>query len=270
MALSELNRAERDRILSDYNEATAQLLAGAARNPPISMEEESALQRRRSDLRQEYFDRLPRVTLSRCPFCGQQLDRAFDPWGFDGFWWQSGKVKPYVEPEACPHFAVLTGAVNLNGLPPQGGAAEARPGPEVPYVIPRVLELPTMVAVISALEMRNGYTAYPIAYFAETMPPPGTLTQAWTKTQYDYRDEAGRWRWQIKTDPWDFDLLKWVERGKLKWIAPGDEDFMISQQPPAAFPYDQLTGRRAQLIIKDDRLTVIPPPQNEDVDPFNE
>jgi hypothetical protein len=55
--------------------------------------------------------------------------------------------------ETCPHFCVLGGAVNYQGLPPLGGNQEVIPGPEIPFVYPRLLALPGVVAVISSLPM---------------------------------------------------------------------------------------------------------------------
>jgi hypothetical protein len=63
---------------------------------------------------------------------------------------------------------VLRGAVNFNNLRPVAGRIEVWPGPEVPYVIPRLLEMPGMLAVISHIGMDTGYTVYPIAYSAES------------------------------------------------------------------------------------------------------
>src|SRR5262245_51849055 len=86
----------------------------------------------------DYFERLPRLSFSCCPFDGKPLYRSFDPYGFDGLWWRCD-ASP-IEPPSCPHFCLLRGAVNLNSHPPRGGEFTARIGPGVPYVIPRILE----------------------------------------------------------------------------------------------------------------------------------
>src|SRR5262249_27289302 len=161
-------------------------------------------------LLQDYHDRLPRVPLSRCPFCGELLLRPFDAWGLDGLGWQPGESKTTPLPPTCPHFGVLTGAVSLTGLPPHSRPYDAYPAPEVPHVIPRILHLPTVVVVVASVPMADGYTAYPIAYFAEVPPPPGSYTQSWTKSEYNYVDATGQTVWTVKTDSWDFDLLPWV------------------------------------------------------------
>ena len=268
---SPLTRDVRDALLHAYDEAVERLVKGVSGTPPIPLEEEKKLKAECEAPLQEYYDRLPRMTLSRCPYCKELLKHVFDPWGVDGLWWQESEATSCDEPETCPHFAVLLGAVNLNGLEPKGGShgREAHVGPEVPYVIPRVLDLPTMVAVISSLRMANGYTAYPIAYISDVAPPPGSLTQSWTRTTYSFRDAAGRHAWTVKTDPWDFELLRWVAKGKVRWIERSDPQFVLSEEGVTAFPYDNLLGRRERVIIEGNKLRTLPPPAGEEIDPFD-
>src|SRR5262245_60921179 len=118
----------------------------------------------------EYFEDAPRVALSCCPFDGKPLLRSFDPFGLDGLWWRTGATPE--EPPSCRHFCVLLGALDFAGNVPQAGDFEVHPGPGRPFVIPRLLDHPSMLAVISQFRMENGYLAYPIAYFAERRPPP--------------------------------------------------------------------------------------------------
>jgi hypothetical protein len=261
-------QAEHDQLLRRYDRLVDQLVDGVTNLPRLSKAEEQKLKSEREQLLEEYFARLPRLSLSRCPHCGEVLRRAFDPWGLNGLWWQPSEAKQIAEPTVCSHFAVLLGAVSVNGLPPHAGPYGANSGPEVPYVIPEILKLPTMVAVLSSLPMANGYTAYPIAYFSEKPPAPGSLTAPWTKRQYNYKDASGGSCWTIKTDPWDFDLVPWAAVGKLKWIPPGSGRLEISEEPATAFPYANLPGKREQLVIQNDRLSISPPPRGEDIEPF--
>jgi hypothetical protein len=261
-------RRERDELLQTYAALGDRLAKGLRQVPRLSEAEAGRLRDERRALREAYYARLPRTTLSRCPFCGMPLCRFFDPWGLDGLWWQRNEGGRGPEPEACPHFRVLVGALNLNGLPPRGGRNESWPGPEVPYVIPRVLTLPRMLAVITSVPLANGYTAYPIAYFSVTAPPAGSLTQSWTEQTYGFLSAAGRTVWTVRPDPWDFDVRTWAERGRVKWIDPSDAFFDFSSWPPAAMPYHNLAGRREQLVIQGDRLSTHPPPAGEVLAPF--
>ena len=61
-------------------------------------------------LEAEYFRRLPRLALACCPLCEKPLYRSFDPFGLDGLWWRSDSEPE--EPQACPHFCLLLGAVD--------------------------------------------------------------------------------------------------------------------------------------------------------------
>ncbi|MBS8122273.1 hypothetical protein [Candidatus Vampirococcus lugosii] len=72
-------------------------------------------------------------------------------------------------------FRLLRGALNFNNLKPKGGRHKALLGPEVPYVIPRILKLPTMIMVISQITL-DGYL---LSYFSDEKPKPGQLTSPW-------------------------------------------------------------------------------------------
>ncbi len=266
---STMTRAGRDKLLEQYEAALQRLAQAGRQQPALSWDELKPFKEAPRNLLKEYYAGLPRLNVSRCPYCGNLLERAIDPWGLDGLWWQSSQSGSYQEPEPCTHFRVLLGAVNLNGHPVLGGRNEARPGPEVPYVIPRILELPTMSAVVAVLPLACAYTAYPIAYFSEVCPGPGALTQPWTKQQYAFQDEDGRPAWTVRTDPWDFDLLLWGLRGKLKWIEAGDPTWTLRQSPDSVFPYANLPGIREQVIIRGTQMTTLPPPRGEAVKPFS-
>lgn len=259
---------ERARLIDRVRDLERALHEGSRERPSMPYEERAALNEQEGAAEDEYFAGLPRVPMSRCPVCGKALVRAFDPWGLDGFWWQEKLRRKFDEPPACEHFRVLTGALGLNGRPPAGGTEESHPGPEVPYVIPRVLEYPTMVAVVAALPMLNGYTAYPIAYFSEQPPGKLMLANPWIFTSATTRTSKGA-IWTIFTDPWDFELLPWVERGQVRWIEPNGEGTVLSTKEAAEFPFAALPGARQKQVIIDDKRRLLAPPAGEEVDPFS-
>src|SRR6266536_5845633 len=124
-ALAAYNRAmdmSQQHAQSSYEETEA--LTEAARHYTAARQAEA-----------EYFEELPRIPLSCCPFDDRPLFRSFDPFGLDGPWWR-GDAKPQ-EPPACPHFCVLLGALHFGGEEPRAGEFDVRPGPELPYVVPR-------------------------------------------------------------------------------------------------------------------------------------
>lgn len=265
-----MTKTQRDELMRAYKAAEQALI-----DAYNALEEDDDLddplepyKRERRRLQQAYWDGLPRMPLSACPFCAEILRRAFDPWGIDGYFWQEDMHLEGVDPPACPHFAVLVGAVNLNGLPPQGGPDTAYLGPEVPFVIPRVLSLPGMIAVVSTVPLENGYTTFPIAYFTDVTPDPFDLTHPWTRTTLGGR-RNGEPFWTIKNDPWDFELDAWVQSGKLRWIAPGDPAFRV-MSAPSPCPYIGLSGLRKPIVIEEgNTMRALTPPDGRPVgDPF--
>jgi hypothetical protein len=217
--------------------------------------------------RAEYFRRLPRVAMACSPFDGKPLVRSFDPFGLDGLWWRSPTAA--VEPPPGPFFCVLRGAVHYRGLPPRAGRDEVSPGPEVPYVISRLLEHDGMVLVIGEVPMANGYVAYPLAYFARRRPPVQELAADWPGTEYLFTTAAGEQGWREDNDPWDFDLRPWLAAGKVRWCEPGSGNERLAEAPPDACPYLDLEGRRAPLEISDEKWVEKPLPSGKPSDPWD-
>jgi hypothetical protein len=212
-------------------------------------------------LRARYFERLPRPCMATCPLCAKPLHRLFDPFGFDGLWWSESPS--WTEPPACPHFVLLRGAVNFNGRPARAGAKRVFTGPEVPYVIPRLLEWEGMVMVIGALDMAPGHTAYPLAYFAPKRPPGSDLTSTWARPTFEYRNAAGEGGWDYASDPWDFELLPWLKQGRVWWTASNSNNATLHgspAQPSDQCPYLNLPGERQQIELLGDarRLAGVP------------
>ena len=115
---------------------------------------------------------------------------------------------------------------------------------------PRLLEMPGMVAVISELPMANGYTADPIAYFAEKRPPPDQLTADWPRRVHVYTTQLGEEGWSPVNDAWDFDLGPWLTKGKVRWCPPESARDVLSSDPPDGCPYVDLPGRRERIIVQ--------------------
>lgn len=261
-----MNREARDRALEEYFEMQKLWRSKGDQERGITGDEAKD---QRDEAQIAYFDSLPLVYLSRCPFCRATLVGQFDPWGFDGFWWQEREMGLAKPPTACEHFRVLRGAVGPGEVPPVGGEYEAHLGPDVPYVIPAVLELPTMVAVISSFLMENGATAFPIAYFSTESPPPGSLAAPWRKTTYSFRTADGKGAWAVKKDPWDFELEPWIESGRLFWTNQTESELLLADPQGSRCPFLDLQGQRLPQIIKGDRLRfdALPNPA-DDADPF--
>jgi len=177
--------------------------------------ERSTLLKKIEPLILEYWEWIPAVYVSRCPICHEKLYRRFDPVDLNGFWWMDRTQRPVKEPPCCPHFCLLLGAVDRHGIAFKGTLFECHPGPEQPFVVPRILEMPQMMAVVTFIPMTCGFTAYPVAYFSEQPPQGRNLSQSWARKEYHFTLEDGRKGWDIIEDEYDFDLDPWIEQGKV-------------------------------------------------------
>ncbi len=263
-----LTRAERDDLLRQMREIDARLYPDDEDQEP-SPREETRLEERALVLQGEYADRLPRVLMGRCPFTGAPLKRCFDPFGLDGPWWGKGRTFKPDEPKPPATFRVLLGALDLRGRVPSEAIEEVIPGPGVPFVVPRLLELPGMVAVISRLTLATGDLAYPIAYFSQSSIAPEVLHQFWTRPVHWFKTAEGGSGWIIANDIWDFELAPWIEAGKLFWISPGDADAKVhGRDSGVPCPYLGLPGERMQQTLSDGECELSDPPNGEPVSPF--
>lgn len=215
----------------------------------------------------EYESRLPRITMCCCPYCAKPLVRTFDPFGFDGLWWEQAAAPR--EMPTCTHFCVLLGAVNYNGLPPKAGGFEANPGPEVPYVVPDLLNHPDMIAVISKVDMENGYTAFPIAYFAKKRPPDEKLTAGWARKMHVYKTQMGEDGWRYPYYKWDFDLTPWIMKGNVLWCAPDSDNRTLITDAAARYPYLNMSGLQKNIFIEKDVVTPMNPPDGTPIGPYD-
>ena len=149
-----MNKAERDALLKETEDIDDQLYPKKGDGP--SGKEYQRLHKLYYQKLEEYFERLPRVAMSVCPYCGQVLKRSVDPFGLDGPWWGEERLVDVREPKACRHFKVLLGAFKVRPGDPVEATHNVRPGPDVPFVVPRLLELPGMIAVVGRIELDTG------------------------------------------------------------------------------------------------------------------
>ena len=208
-------------------------------------------------IEREYFDRLPRVAMAPCPHCEKPLYRTFDPFGLDGLWWRSDACPD--EPAACPHFCVLLGAVDL-GAQTQTPRPDfdVHPGPGAPFVMPRLLAQPGMVAVVSELVMGDGVFVYPVAYFAPRRPPVQELAASWARTNFVYTTQLGAHAWRRADEPpdvpgeptWDFALGRWVASGQLRWCEPRSDRTTLAPAGSGTCPFLGHTGIRSPQLIR--------------------
>jgi len=247
MRIRSFSKSARDAILRRGADAVRSVRDAAERGDMEAYEAAEALIRQEEE---RYSAGLPRVVMSCCPLDGKPLVRSFDPFGLDGDWWRPDFPRP--DPAPCRHFCALRGAVHFRGFRRVAGDFEVSTGPEVPYVIPRILSMPSMRAVIGEVPMETGYAAYTVGYFAETRPPAQELTCDWPGQTHSYRTAMGEVGWKPANDPWDFDLRPWLEGRKLLWTMRDTDNRVISADAPETCPYLNVEGDRYSIGVKDD------------------
>lgn len=268
MTTDALTKPERDALIERLRDLDARIYPQAG-TPEMTGEQRAVLREEYYVTLGEYADRLPRLPLSACPYCGAELKRVFDPYGTDGSWWHTDVEIKYDEPRACEHFKVLLGALRPNENHTIEAIAEVRPGPQVPFVVPALLNLPGMIAVISSVELTPGHIAYPIGYFSDQDINAIDLHQPWCRKDYWFTDEDGDASWSISNEAWDFDLQTYIDSGRLCWVEPGEtKPKVLGKSDGAACSYIELPGERLPQQWVAGKISFLPLPTGEPLNPF--
>lgn len=201
-----------------------------------------------TQLIREYEERIPSEQLSRCPFTGEELILAIDNFGLDGPWWEAENSARPVD-RNTPSLFAYSGAIRLDDAVPHTPFL-CKPGPEIPFVTPRILAEPAIKAVLSSVSIGD-YPGYLVAYFSDNIPFDIQRVNSWGLNYYAAEDALGR-GYRDKTfdmaKEYDFELEPWIRAGKLLWIAPGDDNLML-RSTVARCPYLQLYGRQYPVGI---------------------
>jgi len=208
------------------------------------------LSRQSAELWDRYCFGVPVKALSRCPFTGEILLHSIDNLGLDGLWWNSDSPLRPEEHLPATYFA-MDGAVKISGEIEKAPFI-CTPGPEVPYVIPRILEYTQVKAVISSIKVGN-HTAYPIFYYADPMLYGALRVNDWGSKIYTYIDNDEEMHWDTSTDDsseYDFELEKWIKNGKLLWIYSEDPNLTLHSDVSRC-PYLNLQGSHKKRYIQD-------------------
>jgi hypothetical protein len=218
------------------------------------------------NLKLRYWDSLPRIPISRCPTDRAVVHKQMDIFGLDGPWWE---VRAYDEPPfGDSHVITYTGALRFGTLQPLAQAPQKRgrilPGPEVPFLIPRLLQMTGVRCVLSSLPLfGDRSTAYFITYFADPPLDARFSHPMWLRETFHYIDANGHPRWSARTDAWDFDiarqLLTWHE--KIYWIEPGDPELTLVTGGPERCPYARMAGVQRPRLIEKGAISPLPLPQ---------
>lgn len=260
MAQTPFTPQERTALVSGYADALKEIrqiqfdIEKPGGNSEAVRQRLKLLSDRLVDLAARYRDGLPSPALSRCPFSGAEMRHSFDPYGFDGPWWQrDNPVRPVREPAAGRLFLALTGAALLRE-PREHTEFLVVPGPAVPFVIPRVLREPQVRAVLSAVPV-GPHRGYAVTYFAER-PLDGVRAPTIWGTDWTSMDPARRGPDDDLPDmaeDFDFELERWVRAQKLLWIAPDDRSLALRTGAEGC-PYLALSGDRKVQRLRRGRL----------------
>ena len=73
--------------------------------------------------------------------------------------------------------------------------------------------------VVSRTKISDNDDLFAMVYFSALEVERLDLTMSW--------DVENRGAWSHDSDPWDFDLKPWVEKGKLRYCVPGEEPLRL-------------------------------------------
>ncbi|MRH88614.1 hypothetical protein GFY24_14375 [Nocardia sp. SYP-A9097] len=204
------------------------------------------------DLHSEYQKMLPRIALARCPLTGSTAHWALDIGDLDGWYWRSENPVQQLPTGLPQTWIAMKGAVRL-AEPPTFAPYDCRPGPGMPFILPHLLEQPEARAVITELPIGR-HTGWAITYFAPRRPEDIALEDLWGQHGNPVLDPRGLEREYAERLPGrrtkDFDLLPWLDTGKLLWIESGDDTATLRQGAEDC-PYLGIEGdQREQRIYK--------------------
>ncbi len=228
----------------------------------------TAARDRLRQVRARYRDWLPRVPVSRCPDTGELVEWPLDNVDFDGWFWEYHNPTR-VTPTLPASWRAMTGAVRLAGTV-AAAPFLAKPGPEVPYVLPRILDQPDARAVLAQVPI-GAHTGWAITYHAPRRLGVA-LANTWGANNYPVYDDDGTWLGWDEVPEWpadnDYDLHPWVRSGKLLWIAP-DDATMTLRQGVDGCPYLDLPGRHEYGIVENGEVRYPPLPPGLSPSPWN-
>lgn len=203
---------------------------------------------------ERYQSRLPILQLSRCPFTSEVFSHSFDPYGADGFWWNYYKpIRLLAEPLGGRFFAFRGAMKSPNDALKTPYLVS--PGPDVPFVIDRLMQFPSVTAVISHVRVGE-LDAYPIVYFTSAELSVNQRSNDWGTESYSFRGAEGHYeqaQYFDAEDEFRYGIEPWVEKNRLQWIEPGDASLTL-RTGVTGCPYLKLDGKKAVWRSKGARL----------------
>ncbi len=256
-------------LLEEYRE-TRLSLEKLSYQDPVQRRQLDELEKRSSQILEEYRSRLPVYLLARCPICGGRVSEPIDTFSLNGMGWiwlksgygWYGMVRATSLRRAnhmgdspsygaeCDHVRLVATGVNLNCLPPDDVYEVIEFFSERPYVMAPLLELDNSYAVLHTmpvgrfddLKPQSHYTAFFVTYFTIDEVTFDSIMHNAIETL-------------IIPGFADYDLLKWVKVGKLFWLDHNQKDLpLMDGSSLADFPYDSMKGFEDQCVIDEGQI----------------
>ncbi len=246
------------------------------REPDVRMEAVAeaiqAKQRTISDVEYKWNDLRPHVRIAICPYCKKEVWLRMGLFSLsDPFWYKQIDIRQDVPHYArCQHLFCITGALGLNGnqpteqyAPPQAEKPLLYMAAEVPFVLPRLLDL-GCTAVLHAIPVSPSYTAYPITYFTSTpLAEFEHFCLPWGSQQFRGRVEpyVGAASFTgTRSDVQIYDLSEALANEQLLWLDGQDTGKLVGMKQ-SCYPYEGVNGRHHPYTIENGIIQDLPNPQ---------
>ncbi len=212
----------------------------------------------------------PDVLVAICPYCSRKIWARIKNGVFTlcaSFWvmeYDDGKT--VTDDSKCEHLFVMDGALNLNNQPiPEKISAfsfvrsKIYMGSEVPFIKPRLLEIDGVIAVIHSIIIANKYNGFPITYFTKNFISQSDFATGWAREEYVARDQMVSSASFIgeRLEPQDYDLEKWVDRKKIRWLVEDNNDLSLNTED-SIYPYRNISGRRNPYFMEKGEVIDLP------------
>jgi hypothetical protein len=191
------------------------------------------------EITRRYRALLPDVPVARCPHTGEPVHWPIDTVGLDGWYWSYFRKIGRAPAPPPPTWLAMTGAMRL-AEPVEHNPEVVVPGPGVPFVLPRLLELPGVRAVVAEVPVGR-HTGWAITYFGPR-PAGVPLVDLWGTDNYPVFPD-GWSAYRLRAAEFDYDLTPWLRSGALLWL---DGDTLRAD----ACPYADLPGEREIAVVR--------------------
>jgi hypothetical protein len=216
----------------------------------------------------QYRNLLEEIVVSRCPFTGEEVSMAMDTLGLDGNYWNYDFPLRKIGHLPDTFFA-FDGAMKLH-LPLEKTPYICAPGPDLPFVLPRLLAYEQIKCVVSKVHIGD-HEGYIMMYYASPKLLGVTRVNEWATNRY--WDEASImpsfllpgnfYTYSEQANAYDYDLEYWIKKGKLLWISEKDPYFTL-HSTVVNCPYLSLEGKRSPKYVYDGHITYYEGDTNSD------